>query len=639
MKIFIETVNLSSFIFNLNKVLNCSKLFYINGNTRLVKLIDKFFVDTEKIQFRLIDVRNSKGNLTRNEIPNNLLHPHYEKFLRIFQKTNSYTEIRYNHFLVKSLVEGNRLEETSMGRFCFIDQLIKLYTKDEYIGFINSNPLFKLSDLVKKSKIEIQYNPFIDSDISLHNIAKSFLKNLLYRSLRLGVKFNNSESSMILIDDRGTIIDEIQDETGKSPLHVITKTSIRLDEIAVRKSNLDEKEILYCTRKGINIIDEFVLRRYLRRDVTLSINNSFLKNKDLLNQLILSKYKWDYIFEYDYHYTLYKYHHIKLILTWYRFNQIHLVQKHAINDLGGLLAVRQVAFQGTANIGCVTHADIFFGFSKYQAQVEESHFSQIENYVIVGYPSEYKNIVKIFKNYEFVRKNILANGAKKIVAMFDENSLDDSRWHTGHDLQREHYTRCINELLENPSIGFVFKPKYPKNLRERLGDVSVLLDQAIQTGRCYILDQESKHGSSVSPLEATSIADLVIHSCADAGSCAVESALVGKKTIAIDLEGWDKAIWYEFGEGNVVFRDWPSALAKLREWSELENYDSAFGDCSKLLDHFDPFQDGLAAERTGSYLSVLYTCFEKGADPDAALFEANKAYQKKWGKNMVLSVN
>ena len=79
--------------------------------------------------------------------------------------------------------------------------------------------------------------------------------------------------------------------------------------------------------------------------------------------------------------------------------------------------------------------------------------------------------------------------------MFDENSVDDSRWHTGHDLQRAHYASCIYELLENPLIGFVFKPKNPKNLRERLGDVSILLDQAIQTGRCYLFDQESKYGS------------------------------------------------------------------------------------------------------------------------------------------------
>ena len=42
MKIFIENLDFTSFIFNLIKILSCSKLFYIDGNLRLVKFIEKF---------------------------------------------------------------------------------------------------------------------------------------------------------------------------------------------------------------------------------------------------------------------------------------------------------------------------------------------------------------------------------------------------------------------------------------------------------------------------------------------------------------------------------------------------------------------------------------------------------------------
>ena len=107
----------------------------------------------------------------------------------------------------------------------------------------------------------------------------------------------------------------------------------------------------------------------------------------------------------------------------------------------------------------------------------------------------------------------------------------------------------------------------------------------------------------------------------------------------MDLEGWDKAIWYELGEDNVVFRDWSTVLEKLREWSVTEEYDSTFGGCSSILSYLDPFQDGLAAERTGFYLDNLYKYFVKGADAKSALAETNKVYQQKWGKNMVLGVN
>ena len=102
MKLFIQNLDITFFIFNFRKILSCSKLFYIDGNLRLINFIEKFSIETEKVQFRLIDVKNSKGILTRLEIPNNLLNPDYKKFLEIFKKSNSFPELRYTYYLVRS---------------------------------------------------------------------------------------------------------------------------------------------------------------------------------------------------------------------------------------------------------------------------------------------------------------------------------------------------------------------------------------------------------------------------------------------------------------------------------------------------------------------------------------------------------
>ena len=89
---------------------------------------------------------------------------------------------------------------------------------------------------------------------------------------------------------------------------------------------------------------------------------------------------------------------------------------------------------------------------------------------------------------QIIRNKILNNGAKYIVAIFDENSSPDERWHTGNLLQAENYEIILKELLINPNLGVVFKPKFAKNLRERIGAVNKLLVEAVNTGRCYIYE-------------------------------------------------------------------------------------------------------------------------------------------------------
>ncbi len=503
----------------------------------------------------------------------------------------------------------------------------------KYVGFIQSNPLLKWSETVKDSNLNIQYNPLLRSEISFKEFIKSFLKHVIYSKLRFGIKRNCDAAVKILIDGRGTIA--LDDESGVSDLNEIKNTRIPLNAVALRKQILDSEAGLICKKHKMHLIDEFLFKVILFRSKKIASFDHFNLPYDLRSSLLFSKYRWDYIFDYEFYYALYTKYNLKIILSWFRFDHLHFVQKAALNDSGGLFAVKQIAFQGATDIGCMTHADILFGFSKFQSEIEKKQFSKVSNYVIVGYPSNYKN-KKVEQQYNYIRNNILSNGACKIIAMFDENSLDDSRWHTGHELQREHYKNCLQEILDNSKIGFIFKPKNPKTLRKRLGSVSILLDEALATGRCFLFDDSSKYVSCVSTLAATMISDLVIHSSAAAGTCAVESALCGKKTILMDLEGWDKTIWYELGDDNVIFHDWDTALLRVREWMNSVN-DINFGNCTPLLNEFDPYQDGRCGERIGLYLETLYNYYLKGATSDMALTEANLIYKSKWGVQSIIS--
>ena len=70
----------------------------------------------------------------------------------------------------------------------------------------------------------------------------------------------------------------------------------------------------------------------------------------------------------------------------------------------------------------------------------------------------------------------------------DEMSIDDNRWHTGHELQQENYSFILEKLLETSWLGVIFKPKSAKTLRKRLGtSITELLDIAEKKGPKNIL--------------------------------------------------------------------------------------------------------------------------------------------------------
>jgi hypothetical protein len=54
------------------------------------------------------------------------------------------------------------------------------------------------------------------------------------------------------------------------------------------------------------------------------------------------------------------------------------------------------------------------------------------------------------------------------------------------------------------------------------------------------------------------------------------------------------------------------------------------------MDQIDPFHDGQAGERVGTYLRWLLEAFDRGYGRDAAIREANARYAEKWGVDKVL---
>ena len=61
-----------------------------------------------------------------------------------------------------------------------------------------------------------------------------------------------------------------------------------------------------------------------------------------------------------------------------------------------------------------------------------------------------------------------------------------------------------------------------------------------------------------------------------------------------------------------------------------------FGDWSSVIDDLDPFRDGKAAYRMGTYLHWLMQGYEKGQDKDQIMYDAAERYKKEWGEDKVI---
>lgn len=329
-------------------------------------------------------------------------------------------------------------------------------------------------------------------------------------------------------------------------------------------------------------------------------------------------------------------YNVKVFLTQAKYDASHCAIADALKATGGIAAVYQRAFESQAAVETTIDADIVFGFSPKVAEVERLSGSEIPYHVATGFPADHR-FPHLKEDSKALREKLEQNGAKHIIAFFDENSMDDERWHTGHPYMQENFNFLLQKVLSNPWFGLVIKPKIPRNLRNRLGAVAETLKQAEDTGRCYVYDDDSFRGVHT-PAAAALAADVAVHSHLSGGTAAMEAALAGIPSLLMDRDGWSVSPLHQLREQPVAFSQWDDLWnACIRHWFDEPDL-PGFGDWSPMMGDFDPFQDGRAAERMGTYLQWLVEGFESGQDRETIMAEAAKRYCDLWGTDKITQV-
>jgi hypothetical protein len=322
---------------------------------------------------------------------------------------------------------------------------------------------------------------------------------------------------------------------------------------------------------------------------------------------------------------------IKLYLTSHINFDRHIAASAAINDLGGISATFQQSFRDKPSPRWLVCTDIDFGFSNMAQETLRACSSNVRYYVTIGYIADFK-FQKSKANALEIRKKLIAQGAKTIIAFFDENTVENGQWFRSDESSRQDYRFLLEQVLKNETIGLVFKPKRPSILRNKLGSVSDLLDQAINTGRCYLFKDDYVN----CPADAAFVADIAINDNVWAATAGVESAIAGVPTLFLDRDGWTNSDFYSRTMEKVVFNDWASLwnvlVTKIQADKRYE-----MGDCSPILDRLDPFRDGKAIHRMIQYLEWLQTGLAAGGPKELVLADAAERYSKHWGSDNVIT--
>lgn len=343
-----------------------------------------------------------------------------------------------------------------------------------------------------------------------------------------------------------------------------------------------------------------------------------------------------YRVEHNYWADLFAAYNIKVFISWFKYSAHHCVYADALQNIGGVMVIYQRAFEELPTPESETASDIVFGFSPWHADIERKCDSIIPYHVAVGYFGDHR-FALLSKPAQGIRERLKKNGAKYIVAFFDENSIPDPRWFYGHESMQKDYEFLLEKVLSEQWLGVIFKPKISRTLRQRMGPVAGMLKQAEETGRCFVIEGGALH-SSYPPVIGALAADVAIHCGLYTATAGMEAALAGVPTLLLDREGWSFSKLYDLGKGKVVFTDWESLWNVLIGYRSSKGSIKGFGDWSPLLDKIDPFRDGRAAERIGTYLKWLLDGFKAGLTREAVMADAAERYCKIWGNDKITEV-
>lgn len=510
----------------------------------------------------------------------------------------------------------------------------------------------------------IEYRTIMNSSNLIHlkrrkDILFSKIKSLLNisntnRNKKINIKEKNAE---VVSNTRGPLIAAWY--TGKIATFDLKKRS---DFFWLLKSDIPREQVLiYFDRKDIPATDKTAdaLNKECVKFLALSNNAITSKNipvwhtgekykemKKYLIRLILKNYLLNVVKlnmtplffvinmlyfarQYAYWHGFFSSNNIKININPADFFKSNIPMILALNENGGVSISYQWSNLNFSSIPISNCSDVMFSFGPAYKWVWEANHSPINVLIYCGYITDY-SFKEVKESSLIIRKQLLDRGVKFILCYFDENSMDDRMAGITHERSARIYKYLIEKMLEDETLGLIFKPGYPKTLYQRISTISGLIEKAKESGRCVFMDKGS-YVTEQYPTEAAQAADLSVCLLLS-GTVALESYLSGTPAVFLDLEKLYSNPIYQWGKDTVVFDSLDKLFAKIYQYRENSGNMPGFGDLSSWVKDRDSFKDGNASLRMGQYIKWLFEKLNVGGTREDAIEYANQKYVEFWGK-------
>lgn len=325
---------------------------------------------------------------------------------------------------------------------------------------------------------------------------------------------------------------------------------------------------------------------------------------------------------------------VKVSVSPYDFTKTYMPKNRALRDAGGVSVSYQWSNLECSSIELSASSDVYAAFGPAYEPVFRANRSRMSTMLRNGYPTDHA-FAEVRQRALELRGRLDAAGARYVLTFFDESSSGARASVISNTCATETYRLLLRWVLANDDVGLVFKPGYPRTLRDRIAPVVDLLDRALLTGRCVLMDSGA-YVTDRYPCEAAQAADVAVGLLLS-GTAALEAHLTGVRTVFLDVERLYDLPAYEWGAGAIVF----DSVAALLGVVDADRRGGAVPDGFANLSHWaqgrDAHRDGRAAERLGGYVGRLLQAFDAGAQREDAVALANAWYAEHWGAENVVS--
>ena len=306
----------------------------------------------------------------------------------------------------------------------------------------------------------------------------------------------------------------------------------------------------------------------------------------------------------------------------------NIAQNIALDFVGGIRVGKQRSeFDSPVTNMLGNYPDhIFFSWNSQAPLYLKGDRNRNDYCIISGFP--YDAVFAGYRNKVSSANECFGNnGVQFVVAFFDNMFAPHARF--SKKMMLSSYKVLLEWVLEDREVGLIIKSKKPLVL-DSLPEIHNLLKRAKETGRCIQLD--NVYGRLVSG--ATYGADIAVG--IGISSAVTEAVIAGCRGVHCDLNGNYSHLYYRWGYGKVVFDDINQLMMAMRKFKEEPESEPHFGDFSPIIDQLDPFQDGRAGERVGTYIRWFLEAIEAGKDRNIAIQLTNERYADAWGEDKII---